>query len=167
VSFLEDDPGAVTLFGKWGTSLQKKYSHGFAWAARREIVDRFEFYDRMIVGGGDKAFTAPLFRQQDVFAPSFAFDLDHRRDYLAWAGSLSDLVDGSIGCVDANAYHLWHGTLSDRSYDNRQMELHAAGFRALEDIRIDEVTGCWRWATDKPALHEHVRRHFIGRREDG
>jgi len=167
VRFLDDDPGGVTLFRKWGTSLQKRYAHGLAWAARRDVFDAFEFYDRMIVGGGDKAFTAPLFDQQDVLAGSFAFDADYREDYLGWAGTLRDLVGGSIGHLEANAYHLWHGKLSDRGYDGRQVELHAAGFRALEDIRIDEVTGCWRWATDKPALHEHVRRHFIRRREDG
>lgn len=167
VRFLEEDPGGITLFRQWGTSLRKKYSHGFAWAARRDVFDRFEFYDRMIVGGGDKAFTAPLFRQQDALAPSFAFDADQRADYLAWANAVSALVDGSVGYVDANAYHLWHGKLSDRGYDDRHVALHAAGFRALEDIRIDDATGCWRWATDKPALHEYVRGHFIRRREDG
>ena len=167
VAFLAQDGDASNLFAHWGTSLKLKYAHGIAWAARRSVCDRFEFYDRLIVGGGDKAFTAAVFGRHDVIAPTFAFDEDYRRDYLQWAGTLREAIDGSLGHLEATAYHLWHGAISNRGYDDRQRKLEAAGFLAMEDLAIDPDTGCWRWATRKPDLHEHVRGHFIRRQEDG
>jgi hypothetical protein len=159
------DPRAV--YSAWGTSLTLKYAHGIAWAARRNVCDAFEFYDRLIVGGGDKVFTAAVFGHHELVAPTFAFDEPFRRDYLQWAGHMYRLVNGLPGTVGATAYHLWHGAIANRGYDDRLVKLHAAGFNAMDDLALDAATGCWRWATDKPALQAHVRGHFIGRREDG
>jgi len=167
VAYLAHGGDASTLFSVWGKSLQLKYFHGGAWAARRDVCDTFEFYDRLIVGGGDKVFTSAVFGRHEDVAPTFAFDDRYRHDYLRWAGDLRDRLTGTLGFVDATAYHLWHGAISNRGYDDRQRKLQEAGFRAMEDLALDVDTGCWRWATDKPALHEYVRSHFIRRREDG
>jgi len=167
VAYLADNPEALSLFKRWGTSLVRKHFHGGVWAARRNICDSFEFYDRLIVGGGDKAFTAALYGRHEDIASTLAFDAAVTRDYVRWADALHRLVNGSLGFLDCTAHHLWHGKLAQRGYTDRQEKLRAVGFRAMEDIVHDPVTGCWRWATDKPALHEYVRSHFIRRREDG
>jgi hypothetical protein len=167
VDFLAQGANPASVYSAWGTSLTLKYAHGIAWAARRSLCDQFEFYDRLIVGGGDKVFTAAVFGQHELVAPTFAFDDRYRRDYLQWAGAVNRLVNGSLGSVDTSAYHLWHGAISNRGYDDRQNKLYAAGFSAMHDLALDTATGCWRWASDKPALHEYVRSHFIRRREDG
>ena len=159
------DPRAI--YGKWGVSLTMKYAHGIAWAARREICDQFTFYDRLIVGGGDKAFTAALFGQHETLAPTFAFDEPYRSDYLSWAATAHAVAGGSLGFIEATACHLWHGAIALRGYDDRQEKLRDAGFKAMNDLGLDPESGCWRWITDKPALHEHVRNHFIRRQEDG
>ena len=167
VRFLEQGADPRSVYSAWGTSITLKYAHGIAWAARRTLCDSFDFYDRLITGGGDKVFTAAVFGQHELVAPTFAFEDRYRRDYLQWAAQLHGLVNGSLGHVNATAYHLWHGAISNRGYDNRQVLLHAAGFNAMDDLALDPVTGCWRWATDKPELQAFVRGHFIGRREDG
>lgn len=167
IAFLADGGDAAAVFARFGTSHRLRHYHGAAWAARRSVADAFAYYDRMIVGGGDKAFTAALLGWHKPFASTFAFDDAYRQDYLRWASSLHDVVRGSVGLLDTTAYHLWHGALSNRGYDDRQRKLFDEGFRAMEDIAIDPVTGCWRWATHKPSLHEHVRTHFLQRKEDG
>lgn len=167
VAYLENGATPSEVFSRWGTSLQKKYFHGGAWAARRSVFDSFEYYDRMIVGGGDKAFTAAVYGRFEDVAASSSFEESARHDYVTWAAALHGLVTDAPGYLAHTACHLWHGSLVNRGYDDRLAKLRAAGFSALEDLALDPATGCWQWATDKPELHDYVRGHFIRRREDG
>jgi hypothetical protein len=167
VAYLAGPDAERSLFSRWGASLRLKYFHGAAWAAQRQLCDAFEFYDRMIVGGGDKAFTGAVFGHFREVAHSFAFDAAYHADYLAWAERVHRRVGGSYAHLEVTACHLWHGALSNRGYDDRQRLLHEAGFEAMADLAIDPETSAWRWATDKPGLHDYVRSHFARRREDG
>jgi hypothetical protein len=61
---------------------------------------------------------------------------------------------------------LWHGDLASRDYANRYAQFAAFGFDPAADIGLDEQA-CWRWTTDKPALHAYVHDYFQSRKEDG
>lgn len=167
VAFLAEGADGDRLYSRWGTSFRMKHFHGAAWAVRRSVCDAFAFYDRMIVGGGDKAFSAALTGHFQTLAGSFAFDEAHRNDFVRWADALHRALGGSFTHLEETAYHLWHGALADRGYDERQRQLYDAGFDAMSDLAVDPETSAWRWATDKPRLHEFVRSHFARRKEDG
>jgi hypothetical protein len=68
--------------------------------------------------------------------------------------------------MNGNIYHLWHGEMQDRGYQARHENLARFKFDPFEDIAVDD-SGCWRWNTDKPFLHEYVKGYFASRKEDG
>jgi len=68
--------------------------------------------------------------------------------------------------VPGRVFHLWHGDLRNRRYGERYRVPEFLDFDPGADIAIDE-SGCWRWSSDKPALHEYVLNYFAQRREDG
>ena len=151
------------MYGKF-----ERHGHtGFAWAIRRDIVAKHGFYDACIAGSGDH-----------MMAHSFANDWDspcvarmvgrggkHLSHYRKWSQRLNEDVGGRVGYVPGRLLHLWHGTIENRRYAQRNRELLALSFDPKSDIRISD-TGCWEWASDKPALHEWAVRYFEERRED-
>ena len=68
-----------------------------------------------------------------------------------------------MGYVPGRLFHLWHG---DRRYGDRYRVREFLDFDPSADIAIDD-SGCWRWSSDKPDLHEYVYNYFDQRREDG
>lgn len=140
---------------------------GFAWAARRDLVARHGLYDASIGGSADH-----------MMAHAFAGDLGSRcitrmvgtgGRHLAhsrrWARRVDAEVRGRMTFTRGRLLHLWHGTLENRRYADRNRELRGFGFDPEVDIRIGS-TGCWEWASDKPELHAWCRRYFAERRED-
>jgi hypothetical protein len=137
-----------------------KYSRGIAWAARRELLDQYRFYDTRILGGGDRAFAGAVYGYFDA--------MRHSGDplYLNWAVPFHKAIGSRVGAMDGDVYHLWHGELENRNYHNRMKILDRFAFDATKDIALAE-NGCWRWNSAKPELHERVRSYFASRREDG
>jgi len=140
---------------------------GFAWAARRDLVARHGLYDVAIGGSADH-----------MMAHAFAGDLDspclarmlgrggrHRAYYRRWAERVHGEMGARLSYVSGRLLHLWHGTIENRRYAQRNKELYQLGFDPRADIRIGE-TGCWEWASEKPELHTWARRYFEERRED-
>jgi hypothetical protein len=140
-------------------------SRGYAWAARREILDRHGFYDACIVGGGDSAFARAAYGRPEGTVRVQQWDQRQADHYLAWAGPLGDEVDGSIGSIEGTVRHLWHGGFANRSYRNRYAALKPFDFDPHTDIALTS-DGVWRWASEKPELHRHMRDYFANRRED-
>jgi hypothetical protein len=142
---------------------------GFAWAARRDLVAHHGLYDACIGGSADH-----------VMAHSFAGDADssrcitrmlgtggrHLAHFRRWNRRLQTNMHGTrLTFTPGRLLHLWHGTLENRRYAQRNKELRELSFDPKEDIRISD-TGCWEWASDKPTLHDWARRYFEERKED-
>ncbi len=140
---------------------------GFAWAARRDVVARHGLYDASIGGSADH-----------LMAHAFAGDegsacVDrmigrggrHRAHFRRWAARVGGEVERRLSYTPGQILHLWHGTIENRRYAQRNKELRALGFDPKHDIRISS-TGCWEWASDKPELHAWAERYFLERRED-
>ena len=89
-----------------------------------------------------------------------------RTHYREWAEPFSNRVRDRVGCVEGAIYHLWHGDLRNRRYAARFEGLKEFHFDPYSDIAVAE-SGCLRWNTEKPDLHEYVRNHFVTRKEDG
>jgi hypothetical protein len=141
---------------------------GFAWAARRELWDGAGLYDTALSGCGDH-----------LMAHALVGDLESRcvlralggggpqlRRLRRWAAEAASVAGKEVGHVPGSVWHLWHGDLADRRYDQRAHELAALGFDPDTDLRHGP-DGCWEWATEKPDLHKWARNYFAGRAEDG
>jgi len=141
-------------------------AHGLAWAARRSLLEDHGFYDANVVGGGDTSLFRAAYGYIELLVERFAYDDRRARHYRNWAQPFYASVKGEVGYVAADVYHLWHGSMIDRIYRERQTVLAALGFDAEEDVAKSH-TGAWRWNSDKPALHKYLRDYFDARSEDG
>ena len=149
-----------------GTQVRRKLSSGFAWAGRRELLERHGLYDACVLGSGDRAIACAAYGRAATSTQNFIRNERQRRHYLDWAGPFAASVAGRVSYVEGDIHHLWHGELRDRRYRERWREFAAHGFDPTTDIAVDD-SGCWRWSSDKPAMHAYVREYFAQRREDG
>jgi hypothetical protein len=140
--------------------------NGFAWTARRELLDEHGFYDARIVGGGDRAMAAAAYGIFDEMMWLQSMNERQEEHYLAWAEPYFESVGGAVSFANYDLFHLWHGEMRDRRTRERHKGLRRFQFDPYEDIAIDE-NGCWRWDSDKPQMHQWVKEYFASRREDG
>lgn len=141
-------------------------ANGFAWAARRSLLERFALYDRSILGGGDTAILAAAFNCPDAAMDRHAMNPAQRDAYSSWADPFARAVNSSVAHLPGRISHLWHGDLGDRHASARHITLARLGFDPRRDISIN-AHGAWNWSTDFPALHNHARDYLASRREDG
>ena len=146
--------------------LERGSTAGLAWAARREVLEEHRLYDACILGTGDRAILCAALGKLDFGARTTRMNDQWRRHYLAWAVPYSKSVKGRVGWVRGRLFHLWHGEIEDRQYGKRHDRLQAFDFDPFTDIALDDG-GCWRWNSDKKALHAFVRSYFESRNEDG
>ena len=149
-----------------GAGVQRKLSSGFAWAARRELLEGPGLYDACILGSGDRAIACAAHGRAERSTQNFLRNDAQRAHYFDWGHRFAAAVDGRIGFLAGDLYHLWHGDLANRGYRTRWADFAAFDFDPARDIAVD-TQGCWRWATDKPAMHAFVRDYFARRKEDG
>jgi hypothetical protein len=124
------------------------YAAGFAWAARRELLDRYGLYDACIIGGGDTAMTAAVYGCYDAVMHMHGMNDRQRARYLDWAKPLYEAIGGAAGWMNGTIYHLWHGDMGHRQGSERHGILTRFAFDPFEDIAVDD-SGCWRWNSSK------------------
>jgi hypothetical protein len=154
-------PGDLTLNN---AQLRLGSTAGLAWAARRDAIERHRLYDACIVGGGDRVMLCAALGHLDEGCLTQRMNPRRAEHFLAWARPFAGALAGRVGSLPGRVFHLWHGDLQNRGYEARLAILE--DFDPSTDIAIDR-SGCWRWSSDKPALHAAVERYFVGRREDG
>jgi hypothetical protein len=137
-----------------------------AWAARRDLIERHGFYDRCVIGGGDTAFVCAAYGVPKIPTGRWQMNESQSEHYGNWAARFYNDVRGKVGTLPGEILHLWHGDLADRRYSLRQRDLIPHQFDPCRDIRPG-ADGPWRWASNKPALHDLLRNYFHSRREDG
>ncbi len=143
---------------------------GYAWAARREILDRHGLYEYAVAGSADHYMAHAAVG--DLDSPCIARMMFNRAPLLqcfrAWAEPFDRMVQGKLGVVPGEVLHLWHGELENRKYYLRQLELAELDFNPLTDLvappgRPLEL----RPDLDKPGLREWFLSYFTSRQEDG
>ena len=138
---------------------------GFAWAARRETLEKCNgLLDTHIMGGGDNMMYYAAMGMFSTFMLTRT-NVEWRRAYLKWAAKFYREIHGNVGHIPGEVIHLYHGTYADRQYVERWMILSRNNYNPETDIRINE-NGIWEWASDKPDLHESVAEYFEERKED-
>lgn len=154
-------------FGPYALEASILHGHvGFAWAARRKAMETVGFYDKAIVGSGDMlmahAFVGcdNLLERWDTVYPPAMID-----DYKRWAESAYSVVEGNVGYVEGNVFHLWHGTSLNRKYLTRLHQLTRHGFDPAVDLRVGSQ-GLLEWSCRKTELIQFVHDYFFHRDED-
>lgn len=156
------EPNALLLgdFGAHGHS-------GFAWAARREVLEAAGLYDACVTGGADHVMAHAFCGDWD--SPCLSHMLGERSAWrshaAAWAARIYPLVKARVGFVEGAALHLWHGEIASRGHVQRYRPLWRSGFDPERDLQLDG-NGCWRWASTKPAMHAEVGAYLDGRRRE-
>jgi hypothetical protein len=138
---------------------------GYAWAAQKELLQKHGLYDACIIGSGDRAiFCAATGRFADAAA---YMRMNSRRyaHYLRWAEPFFEDVAGRIGWIDGRVLNMWHGTMQNRQYESRHVDLKRHEFVPDLDIQLEE-SGCWIWKSVKPDMQKLLKDYFFSRNED-
>lgn len=101
---------------------------GFAWAARREVLEEIGgLYEADLSGPNDVLMSLAFYGD---FENTFLMRYGGRfRDhYLPWAERAYRVVRGQVGYVPAVLTHLWHGPFDGRRYLERTVRLYEAGY---------------------------------------
>lgn len=157
---------AATCLGHSLDTREGTAAPGFAWAARRELLDQHGFFDACILGGADRGLACAANRCFDEFTTRQYMNKRQQDGYIAWADPFYKAVRGEVGYLEEEIFHLWHGDISERRTRSRYEGFKRFQFDPFADIAID-LNGCWRWNTEKHDMHHYVRDYFSSRREDG
>ncbi|MCB2107170.1 MAG: hypothetical protein KDE14_05690 [Rhodobacteraceae bacterium] len=143
-------------------SRQQLMSWGFAWAYRRDLIERHGAYDAHIMFGGDTAIAAACFGAMADVDRRHRLSSAHRAHYFKWAGPWFDDVKNRVAVLNADAYHLWHGSIRGRYTADWHAAMGALAFDPVKDL-IDTPGKPWRWAGNKPALENLLNDYFAFR----
>lgn len=106
----------------WNSKDYSTHGHvGFAWAARREILDSIELYDHALVGGADHIIAHAAAGQIGFDCITKAFG-ENIEEINRWSERFHSLVKGKISYVSGGLFHIWHGDIADRQYFKRIKE---------------------------------------------
>ncbi len=99
---------------------------GFAWGARRQVLEECPLYDRGLIGGADHIIAHAAAGQinHECTVKGFVDNLDEVND---WSRRFYNVVEGKIGYVPGDLYHIWHGDLANRQYLKRIKEFTKEG----------------------------------------
>lgn len=141
---------------------------GFAWAARRDVLQELGLYDVCIAGSADHLMA-------HVFAGSFDNECvrrivgavgPYRAHFLRWARRMNARVRGRLASGTGALRHLWHGDEVHRHYVARNDQLVLSSFHPDRDIALSS-TSCWEWRPHATRLRAWMIDYFASRREDG
>lgn len=142
---------------------------GFAWAARREAVDRLGgLFDVAILGAADNHMAHALIgRAQDSIHPKI--HPAYRRHVMEWQNRAEKHVRRNVGYVSGTISHFWHGNKANRQYWDRWKILVDNQFNPDIDIKRD-WQGLYQLVdrgTDRSRhLRDQLRGYFRVRNED-
>lgn len=141
--------------GFWANQSQE-YHPGFGWAFTRDWYQTCGLYDLSIVGSGDSIFAYTINKIEFITENIKLY----RRTRDDWAAKISDIT---IGFLDIEIYHLFHGPLAKRQYNARD--------RPFE--RIDDVSTIIYYNADgvieltRPDLNQAMFDMWMARDDDG
>ena len=138
---------------------------GFAWGARREVLEAAPLFDRAIVGTADHIIAHAAVGQIPSECVEKAFtDLKARNQIYDWSRNFNRAAANSIGYVSGELWHLWHGELQNRRYLPRTRELSEMDFD-LDDLKTNQ-DGLYEIPEHKKGVIEWISDYFFSRKED-
>jgi hypothetical protein len=129
---------------------------GFAWGARRELLNAVPLYDKALIGGADHIIAHAAAGQitHKCIAKSFTEDLEAVQE---WMDLFGFHAMQQLSYVPGTLHHIWHGDITKREYLKRIREFTPA----TKDITEKDPNGLYKTTKQKEA---YVRDYF-NRRE--
>jgi hypothetical protein len=145
---------------------------GYAWAARRDALDKVGgLIDFAILGAADKHMGMGLIGciQNSFMAAKGKLTSPYVRELLEWQARAEKHIRRNVGYVPQTLQHFWHGRKKDRKYVERWNVLISNGYNPDVDLRRD-TQGLWCLNdTEDPRqrnLRDGIKRYFRQRNED-
>jgi hypothetical protein len=140
---------------------------GLVWAARKEIFEEDGLFDKIVFPNVDLWMAYAFYGSragEEYFQYSHQFI---KKSYSEWLEKIYQKVKGSVYYTDGTILHLWHGANKDRGFPFcHKILMKRYKFDPEKDIK-ENLDGIYVWASDKPELHNDVRKYFLMRREEG
>jgi hypothetical protein len=103
----------------WQQENYNNHGHvGFAWGARRDILEYAPLYEKALIGGADHIMAHAATGQIpcSCIQKSFTDNID---EVNTWSKDFYSVIRGNIGFVKGDVYHIWHGDIEKRQYLKR------------------------------------------------
>ena len=137
----------------WKNEVYDNHGHvGFAWGAKREILEQVPLYDKALIGGADHIIAHAATGQigHSCITKAFVEEID---EINTWSKKFYDVVDGKIGYVPGDLYHIWHGDIEKREYLKRVQDFD----KETKEIKKKDENGLYV-GNDK-----YVKKYFKNR----
>ena len=126
---------------------------GFAWGARRAMLELVPLYDKALVGGADHIIAHAAVGQIpcSCITKAFTEDIDAVNE---WSKEFFSVVKGKLSYVPGDLYHLWHGDIKNREYLKRIKDFTPQA----KNIKIKDANGLY--TTDNHEAKKYVKDYF-------
>ena len=109
---------------------------------------------------------AQAFCGNTIYERNKKMSVSEQKNANQWAQGVTKDAKFSLNHIGGVVFHLWHGERANRQYTGRHKIAKKIDFAPETDIEID-TSGAWKWASQKPQLHEACTNYFVKRKEDG
>ena len=138
---------------------------GFAWAARRDFLDKTGgLFEMGVAGAGDHHMALACVGRVEHSVPE-AIGQRYLTALLQWQALASEAARGSLGYVRGTIIHHFHGAKRNRQYQSRWKILTENGFDPHTDI-VKNAQGVWELVPGKVALRDALTNYMASRNED-
>lgn len=133
---------------------------GFAWAARRDVIEEVQLLDNQIFGGADFIMASAFLNKPSIIKNVKTYV--NNEITTQWIEKATRIIDGSVGCIDSKIIHLYHGNEHNRSYTRQKYRKNL-----VESIDIskdvEKNNNIW---TISEKHNEKIYKYFLNRQED-
>jgi hypothetical protein len=143
------------LFGSQKENYDMHGHVGFAWGAKREVLEKVPLYDKALIGGADHIIAHAAVGEIpcSCIRKTFTEDIDNVE---AWMKKFHSVCNNNIGYVNGDLYHIWHGDIEKRDYYNRVKKFTPIS----KSIQHRDTNGFY---TTNPTVDTQVREYFVTR----
>lgn len=143
-----------------------EFAHpGYAWAARRDVLDRLGgLIETGVAGAGDHHMALAMLGKAHWSFPGGVSD-GYKLPIMQWQERAAHHVGGNLGYLSGSIEHSWHGQKKARKYIERWDILRAHQFDPLHDLKRN-TWGVVELAGNKPEFAHDLDRYMRQRNED-
>lgn len=162
---IDPDPGSS--YGT-GSGTGSMYHPGFAWAARKSVLDvTGGLMDFAVMGSADTYMARGFVgKVEGAFGEvGKMVSAGYNESVRIWQERVNRILQRNVGYVDGTIFHYWHGKKKTRGYFNRNKVLRDSKFDPEFDL-VKDTRGVYRFGRTNNVLRDGLREYFQSRRED-